>query len=109
MSDDEKYFGLAHLGNDEPLARAAEEYLQVITMVKDCGARICTKEECEFLGINTKYFSAYTLVAPVYYRTFTNTTEMVGTASRDFEAGWKAFEKIHNEKAIKQPVRRKKR
>lgn len=109
MSDDEKYFGLAHFGNDEPLARAAGEYLKVITLVRDSGARIFTKEECEFLGMNTKYFSAYTLVAPVYYRTFTNTTEKVSTAALDFEAGWRALEKIHNEKAAKQPVHRKKR
>lgn len=96
------YFALAHFSSKE-IAEAASKYLKTFHMVKDSKAELFTKEECNFLGMNTKYCGEYMLIAPIWYMQFKTTTEQVSTGAKDFEAGWTALEKINQikEEALK--------
>jgi len=91
------YFSLVSFRSKQ-IAEVTMEYLKTFHLVKDSKARIFTKEECNFLGMNTAYQGDYILVAPIWYQQFKNTTLEVSQAARDFEAGWDASEKIHRER-----------
>jgi hypothetical protein len=97
---DEKYFALLSFSREEfesGFAAICCEYLKKIVMVNDSGARLCTPEECTFLGLtqwNGKPHERYSLVAPEFYTKFKTTLGEIAHAAEDFKSGFLAHKKI---------------
>lgn len=96
----EEYFALLSFSRadyESGFAAICCEYLKKIEMVNNSGARLCTPEECTFLGLtqwNGKPYENHAFVAPTHYAKFKPKLIEICLAAEDFKSGFFAHKKI---------------